>query len=480
MTEIRMAGRLKRISAPALALVLAASTSLTGYGNRTFTYDALGRLTGVTGNGVAATYTLDGDGNRWAETLNAATTSFDLDLSVANPTVLFDGARRYLPGNPAIGYEQAGTWWSGLADQIGSPVFFVSQAGAQTTPVHYDPYGAPLAGSTDPTGIGYAGEWKNATGLVNLRARSYDPVSGRFVGRDTFGGAQLLPQTANRYAYANLNPLRYGDPSGHFGRAWNAWGASALELVVSFNPVGYAVITGYQLLTGTDPATGAQVDRTEVLKWAAITVATVGVAAVAKAALPILRGVADDVARLGDDAAVGLRGAAGRVGSRANAGTRAILSEARAVAGGERIATTVRAVAPGRALIRHPFSSGASHITTTARIEAYPLSATLGSPRGFFVSPSAEVDALLARASSRGDIEVALGLGRGALARGQLVRFDIKDPFAYGLRLPPAELGNLYHIAGSGRTIGGVTEAIIDTPLRSDPSVAKHILEWFR
>ncbi|MCI0345958.1 MAG: RHS repeat-associated core domain-containing protein, partial [Chloroflexi bacterium] len=184
------------------------------YGNRTYTYDALGRLTGVNGNGVAATYTLDGDANRWAETLNAVMTSFDLDLSVANPTVLFDGSRRYLPGAPAMGYEEAGVWWSGLADQNGSPLLHVSQAGATTTPVHYDPYGGPLPGSTDPTGIGYAAEWKNATGLINLRARSYDPVSGRFVGRDSFGGAQLLPQTANRYAYANLNPLRYGDPSG--------------------------------------------------------------------------------------------------------------------------------------------------------------------------------------------------------------------------------------------------------------------------
>jgi len=35
------------------------------YGNRTYTYDPLGRLTGVTGNGISATYTLDGGGNRW-------------------------------------------------------------------------------------------------------------------------------------------------------------------------------------------------------------------------------------------------------------------------------------------------------------------------------------------------------------------------------------------------------------------------------
>jgi hypothetical protein len=34
---------------------------------------------------------------------------------------------------------------------------------------------APRSGSANTAGIGYAGEWKNATGVINLRARSYDP-----------------------------------------------------------------------------------------------------------------------------------------------------------------------------------------------------------------------------------------------------------------------------------------------------------------
>jgi RHS repeat-associated protein len=62
-------------------------------------------------------------------------------------------------------------------------------------------------------GIGYAGEWKEAAGLINLRARAYDPVMGRFVGRDTFDGVASAPQSGNRYAYALLSPRRYTDPS---------------------------------------------------------------------------------------------------------------------------------------------------------------------------------------------------------------------------------------------------------------------------
>jgi len=58
----------------------------------------------------------------------------------------------------------------------------------------------PRPGGTAATGIGYAGEYRDSTGLVNLRARSYDPVLGRFIGRDTFGGVAAAPLTANRYA----------------------------------------------------------------------------------------------------------------------------------------------------------------------------------------------------------------------------------------------------------------------------------------
>jgi RHS repeat-associated protein len=52
--------------------------------------------------------------------------------------------------------------------------------------------------------------------LGQLRARAYDPLVGRFLQADTFGGLTALPGSGNRYAYALLNPLRYSDPSGHF------------------------------------------------------------------------------------------------------------------------------------------------------------------------------------------------------------------------------------------------------------------------
>ena len=108
------------------------------------------------------------------------------------------------------------------------------------SPVRRDPYGAPRPGSASPAGVGFAAEWQDPSGLVNLRARAYDPAAGRFVSRDTFGGLASSPQTANRYAYGLANPYRYRDPSGRFVEAvaqnpgsspwalrpWPGWGFS--------------------------------------------------------------------------------------------------------------------------------------------------------------------------------------------------------------------------------------------------------------
>jgi RHS repeat-associated protein len=125
-------------------------------------------------------------------------------------------------------------------------------------------------------------------GLVNLRARSYDPVLGRFIGRDTFGGVLSAPQTGNRYSYATSNPLRFSDPSGHFVQAVIDHPWTVVEIIVSFNPVGALVISSYILITGTDPATGERVDP----QWGLLGIATVILPPiVAKAIIKVLGGM---------------------------------------------------------------------------------------------------------------------------------------------------------------------------------------------
>ncbi len=56
------------------------------------------------------------------------------------------------------------------------------------------------------------------SGLQYLRARYYDPETGRFLSRDSYLGDIQDPLTLNRYVYVLNNPLMYSEPSGH---RWN-------------------------------------------------------------------------------------------------------------------------------------------------------------------------------------------------------------------------------------------------------------------
>ncbi len=98
---------------------------------------------------------------------------------------------------------------AGATGQALCPHSFVSQTGVQSPISRWDPYRNARPGSTISSGIGWTGEWGDPTGLVELRARAYDPLTARFTSRDTFAGLAAAPQSANRYAYALNGPYRY-------------------------------------------------------------------------------------------------------------------------------------------------------------------------------------------------------------------------------------------------------------------------------
>jgi RHS repeat-associated protein len=102
------------------------------------------------------------------------------------------------------------------ADGLGSVRALTDAAGLVTDTYVTDPYGVPGTGagsSTQP--FGYTGEQRDGeTGFMHLRARGYDPATGRFLQRDPVAGAAQIPSTLNRYAYVLNNPVNYTDPSG--------------------------------------------------------------------------------------------------------------------------------------------------------------------------------------------------------------------------------------------------------------------------
>jgi RHS repeat-associated protein len=78
---------------------------------------------------------------------------------------------------------------------------------------------AGMAGynSTDETRQQYAGtERDRETGLDHTPWRKYDSAAGRWTSPDPYNGSMSLgdPQSFNRYAYVNNDPVNHTDPSG--------------------------------------------------------------------------------------------------------------------------------------------------------------------------------------------------------------------------------------------------------------------------
>jgi RHS repeat-associated protein len=79
----------------------------------------------------------------------------------------------------------------------------------------YEPFGSQmLTAGPAASPYGFAGEWRDRTGLVHLRARYYAPYFGAFIRPDPWGGLPTASISQNKYRYVADNPLRWIDPSG--------------------------------------------------------------------------------------------------------------------------------------------------------------------------------------------------------------------------------------------------------------------------
>ncbi len=89
----------------------------------------------------------------------------------------------------------------------------VTDAGTPLGVINYDPWGTPESG-TVPT-FGFTGEVQDVSaGLVNLRARWYSTVRGRFTSVDPFAGTMETPYSQHQYQYGYSDPVGKRDPSG--------------------------------------------------------------------------------------------------------------------------------------------------------------------------------------------------------------------------------------------------------------------------
>ena len=126
--------------------------------------------------------------------------------------------------------ENAGNWtaYNIGRDYLGNVTQIASLSGTLVAEYSYDPWGRLRNPETleiyssgcEPElflGRGFTGhEHLTWFGLVNMNARLYDPLLGRFLSPDPYVQAPDFTQNFNRYSYALNNPLKYTDESGEF------------------------------------------------------------------------------------------------------------------------------------------------------------------------------------------------------------------------------------------------------------------------
>ena len=235
-------------------------------GNLSYTYDAMGRRTQVSGSFAntglpqpigSATYdaaneltnwngtnlSYDANGNMLSDGVNAFSWNARNQLATVNnvslqydafgrrtqnaagTSFLYDGANivQELSGTTATANELNGGTdevftrtdsigsFTSLKDALGSAIALVDSNGNLQTSYTYDPFGnTTTTGPTSANVFQYTGRENEGNGLYYYRARYYSPQLQRFISQDPIG----LRGGINLYAYAGNNPTTLRDPSG--------------------------------------------------------------------------------------------------------------------------------------------------------------------------------------------------------------------------------------------------------------------------
>lgn len=193
----------------------------------------------VSENGNTYTFTYNGDYDRVAMTATAGILNghvrhylsgqyeMETQPSTATNEYLYLGGDYY--SAPAVMVKSGNTnnLFFIMRDHLGSITRVVhSSGGYYPQNVSYDAWGRmrnPQTGTlytlqNMPTLFlrrGYCGhEHIPGTGLINMNARLYDPLIGRFLSPDPYVQEAWNSQNYNRYSYCLNNPLKYYDPSG--------------------------------------------------------------------------------------------------------------------------------------------------------------------------------------------------------------------------------------------------------------------------
>jgi len=222
--------------------------------------DGENRLIGVntTNAGITSqsSFVYDAFGNRVSSTTDGVKTNYLTAAIWDLPEVLMEYDDNdniltdYTQGIGLVRSRHDGLEGFYHTDALGSTRVVTDNVGLISDRYTYDAFGVLLDQSgTFGNSSQFAGEQRDsATGLDYLRARYYDPLLGRFVSKDAFGGVIERPMSQNSYLYADANPVNNTDPSGYFTIGELLEGIAITGILVSLG--GSAGYVGASYLTG--------------------------------------------------------------------------------------------------------------------------------------------------------------------------------------------------------------------------------------
>ena len=210
-------------------------------------YTCYSRPSRIEDNGLSASFTYNADGERVKMAVASGATKlldryyvggrYEADIKSSKLV-----ERLYIQGDaynaPVVLVSTNGGVWQPYnigRDYLGSITHVTTATGGIVEEYSYDPWGrlrnptnyalaTPNAEPELMLGRGYTGhEHLPWFGLINMNARLYDPVLGRFLSPDPFVQMPNFTQNFNRYSYCLNNPLVYVDENGEY--AWAIVGA---------------------------------------------------------------------------------------------------------------------------------------------------------------------------------------------------------------------------------------------------------------
>ncbi len=207
----------------------------TGAANgNSYTYDSENHMTSMTHGSTSITMKYDAFGNRVSKTVNGLTTQYLVDdlNPTGYPHVLDEltgsaVTRTYTFGLQRISQDQivSGAWVLSYYqyDGGGSVRQLTNSTGQVTDTYEYDAFGNKINSTgTTPNNYLYRGEqFDTDLGLYYLRARYYNPATGRFMSRDPLDaqprnadGTPIDQRRLHKYLYAGADPVNLEDPRG--------------------------------------------------------------------------------------------------------------------------------------------------------------------------------------------------------------------------------------------------------------------------